>query len=199
MVSKRSIVASNIWGRKYSLRESTNHTKKKIPDVIFDFQSGRVCSWLVSKCSEVFGTPTKILIVTSENRRYFNDKKRNTHTRLFDLISMDKTVYGSPDLPRNVSRSLRSMADPRLSIKSRFENPPLLQYSVRNLSNWEDERTFRFNWRAYEGNICTIHWLFMNTTHFASRSIGTKAVLFIEKSTLSYWNQISGRLSGFMP
>lgn len=36
-------------------------------------------------------------------------------------------------LPRKVSRSLRSMADPRLSIKSRLENPPLLQYSDKNL------------------------------------------------------------------
>ena len=36
-------------------------------------------------------------------------------------------------LPRNVSRSLRSIADPRLSIKSRFEKPPLLQYSDKNL------------------------------------------------------------------
>ena len=36
-------------------------------------------------------------------------------------------------LPRKVSRSQRSMADPRLSIKSRLENPPLLQYSDKNL------------------------------------------------------------------
>ena len=36
-------------------------------------------------------------------------------------------------LPRKVRRSLRSIADPKLSIKSRFENPPLWQYSDKNL------------------------------------------------------------------
>lgn len=34
-------------------------------------------------------------------------------------------------------RSLRSIADPRLSIKSRFEKPPLLQYSDKNLSSYK--------------------------------------------------------------
>ena len=61
-------------------------------------------------------------------------EKRQNNRKQFLPSSRDEegTEFFSP---RNVSRSLRSMAEPRLSIKSRLENPPLLQYSDKNLCN----------------------------------------------------------------
>ena len=64
------------------------------------------------------------------------------------------SIYNCSLLPKKVRRSLRSMADPKLSIKSRLENPPLLQYSDKNLSSKENGTNLRF--MSTKNGLCAL-------------------------------------------
>ena len=113
--------------------------------------------WLPSAL--ITGKSVNQILSTKKEKTQKQEQTRSIR-KVRGLIPLQPSVLGTTvkaetkctifSLPRKVRRSLRSIADPKLSIKSRFENPPLWQYSDKNLRTKEPclEKFYSLSWSA---------------------------------------------------